>query len=258
MYLRPKSDEKLIEKLDSKFTEPIIRYKDYKDFTYRFIGMQKELDTILPTIVFVHGSPGSVLDYKRYLKDSLLNSKANLLTYERVGYGIKNNGDVQASIDFELEILHDVIKELNVHKTVVVGYSYGGTIIMASPKAYHYKISLAGALKAEYEPMFSAMKVYDWKFTRWLLPKQLQAAAKEKYAHLKELPDFNNRWNISPSPVLSIHGEKDWIVPYENTLYLKEVLDKDKLKINTLEDTGHELVWSEFDLIKAEIIKTLN
>jgi len=257
VIMSPKSDERVLEKLENPYTQPYLYYNKYKNFNYRVIAMQQVIDTTLPTLVFVHGSPGATLDYKKYFKDSTLLKKANILGYDRIGYGVDNVGDVQGSIALELEVLHDVIKELPLKKVILIGYSYGGSVVLASPKKYKYKVSLASAISADLEPMFWTLNFYNWRLTRWLIPKKIQAAAKEKYFHLTDLPNYENKWNKSLSPVVNIHGDKDWIVPYKNSIILQELLDKDKFKMVTIKDGGHELIWSDFELIKNEILKLL-
>jgi pimeloyl-ACP methyl ester carboxylesterase len=257
LMLKPSSDDKILEKLENAHRKPFIKYNKYKNFEYRVIAMQKVIDTTLPTLVFVHGSPGSPLDYARYFKDSLLNEKANIIGYERVGYGIKNEGNVQGSLESELEILHDVIKNILSEKIVLIGYSYGGTIVLASQKNYKYKVSLASAISADLEPMFWTLNLYKWPTTRWLIPKIVQAAAKEKYSHLSDLPRYNTIWTISKSPVVNIQGNKDWIVPFENSLILEQKFRNKDFKMVKIQGGGHELIWSDFDLIKNEILMTL-
>ena len=258
LMLKPRSDDKVLEKLDNAFHKPFVNYNNYKNFEYRVVAMQKVIDTTLPTLVFVHGSPGSPLDYARYFKDSLLNKKANILGYERVGYGLTNAGNVQGSIESELEILHDVIKNISSAKIVLIGYSYGGTIVLASPKNYKYKVSLASAISADLEPMFWTLNLYKWPITRPLIPKTVQAAAKEKYSHLSDLPKYDSHWTISKSPVVNIQGDKDWIVPYENSLILVHKFRNKDFKMVKIQGGGHELIWSDFDLIKNEILMTID
>jgi len=258
ILLKPASDEKITEKLSTGIAQPYIFKKEFKGFEYRLVSMQKELDTMLPTLVFVHGSPGSPLDYKRYLNDSCLNRKANLITYERVGYGLKNLGNVQGNLAFELELLHDLIKDIPEEKVILAGYSYGGSVILASNKKYKYKISMASAVVGEYEPMFGVLNFYKWKLTRPLVPPMLRAAAKEKYAHLIDLPKYKKKWNMSPSKVVNIHGDKDFIVPFKNSKFLELTIDADKFTMVIIKGGGHDLIWTNFDLIKSEILKTLN
>ena len=257
VLLKPSSDEKVLEKLNTSHDKPHVYYNSYQEFTYRVIAMQQEIDTLLPTLVFVHGSPGSTLDYSRYFKDSLLNTKANIIGYDRIGYGLGNAGEVQGSIASELAILHDVIENIPLEKVVLVGYSYGGPIVLASPKPYKYKVSLASAINGDLEPMFWMLNFYKWRLTRPLIPSILKAAAKEKFSHLTDLSAYDDQWNVSPSPVVNIQGDKDWIVPYENSTMLQQVIDKDKFTMVTIDGGGHELVWSHFELVKNEILKTL-
>ena len=257
ILLIPASNEKIIEKLSVGIAHPYILEKQFKGFDYRVVSMQKEIDTTLPTLVFVHGSPGSPLDYRRYLIDSALNEKANLIAYYRVGYGLKNLENV-VTIAFELEILHDVIKGIPEEKIILAGYSYGGPVILASNKNYKYKISMASAVVGEYEPMFGILNFYKWKLTRPLVPAMLRAAAKEKYAHLVDLPTYKEKWNLSPSKVVNIHGDKDFIVPFKNSEFLEKTIDADKFTMVTIKEGGHDLIWTNFDLIKSEILKTLN
>lgn len=257
IFLTPSSDKKVIKKLQNHYSTPTIYYNTFNQYKYRVIAMQKEIDTTLPTLVFVHGSPGNTLDYKRYFTDSILNKNANIIGYDRVGYGLNNLGDVQGSLTFEEAVLNDAIKDINLQQIILIGYSYGGTIVMASPKDYKYKISLAGAVAPDLEPMFWTLKFYDWKLTRWLLPKTLQAAAKEKYSHLTDLPKFADKWNVSPSRVLDIQGDKDWIVPYENSMYLKNKISQNKFTLVTIKGVGHELIWSDFELIRNKILTIL-
>ena len=258
ILLRPASDEKITDKLSIGIAQPNIFKKEFKGFDYRVIAMQKEIDTTLPTLVFVHGSPGSPLDYKRYLNDSSLNRKANLITYERVGYALKNLGNAQGTLAFELELLHDLIRDIPEEKVILVGYSYGGSVILASNKKYKYKISMASAVVGEYEPMFGVLNFYKWKLTRPLVPPMLRAAAKEKYAHLIDLPKYKEKWNMSPSKVVNIHGDKDFIVPFKNSEFLEHTIDTDKFTMVIIKGGGHDLIWTNFDLIKSEILKTFN
>ncbi|QCX38260.1 alpha/beta hydrolase [Aureibaculum algae] len=257
IFLSPTSDKKALTELSINSLHPKIIHKTYNGFEYRVAEMQQKIDTSLSTLVFVHGSPGDFLDYKRYLTDSTLNARANILSYDRIGYGTENTGNVQGTLAFELGLLNAVTNGIPAEKIILIGYSYGGSIVLASPKNYKYKVSLASAVNADLEPIFWGLKIYDWKLTRWILPKKVQAAAKEKYSHLFDLPKYENLWNKSPSPIVNIQGDADWIVPYENSIFLQHKIDVDKFKMITLDGVGHELVWSNFDLIKSEILKTL-
>ena len=252
-FISPKSDQQIRKVFEGERHQPHIRYSDFQGRKIRVIEMQEVLDTALPSLVFVHGSPGSSLDFKRYLKDEDLNAKYNLVAYDRVGYSDRDSGSPLNSVDAEVELLHTVLSGYDIEKTAVIGYSYGGTVVMASPLEYQKKVALAAAVKGELEPVFWALKLYEWKLTRPLLPGVLRAASEEKMRHIEELSGKDDRWKASGSQVLAVHGKKDFIVPYENSLYLAELLGN-RLDLVTLEEGDHALIWTEYDLIKKLLL----
>ena len=254
----PKSNKKILEDFSENNTEVFIRNKTFKNFRYRVIAAQKAIDTSKITLVFIHGAIGTSTDFKKYMFDKELNSKANLISYDRVGYGIHQTGDAQGSIAFETDLLEDLVVDLDASKIILVGYSYGGPIALASKKQYRKIVLLAPALYSKTEKMPWALNLYTWKATRWLVPKVWKAASKEKLSHIDDLQKFENYWNTNPSEVISIHGTKDWIVPYENSLLLKENFLQQKFELLTLENTGHGLVWTHFSEIKNSLIQQLN
>ena len=64
-FSTPKSDEKIRSEFSKSNSEVFIEQAQFKNFKYRIIKTQKKIDTTLPTIIFIHGSIGSVLDFKR-------------------------------------------------------------------------------------------------------------------------------------------------------------------------------------------------
>lgn len=256
-FISPKSDTEIRNKFKNTAFQPDITYESFKGRKVRVIKMNKTIDTLLPTLFFVHGSPGSSMDFQRYLKDPNLNSLANIVVYDRIGYGQENRGVVLESLEEEVNLLHQLIKSLNPSKIIMVGYSYGGTVVMASEKEYMKKIVLAAAVRGDLEPMFWAMNLYKWKFSRLLVPLVFQGASIEKLRHVTELPAYDQKWNLSPSSVLSIHGKEDFIVPFENSLYLEKLFEADKFRLIPLEDGNHSLIWTNFEFIKTELIKSI-
>ena len=257
-FTSPNSEADIVKKFQDERVQPSIHYEAYKDHSVRIIGMQKEIDSLLPTLFFVHGSPGSSMDFQRYLKDEELNSIANLFSYDRIGYGPERTGEVLNSLQEEVELLHQILEGIDIGSVILVGYSYGGTVVMASELGYKKKIALAAAVKGELEPMFWAMNLYRWELTRPLVPKVFRGASIEKFRHVKELGHYKEKWGVSDANVLSIHGKKDVIVPFENSLFLNALLDKDKFTLIPLDEGNHSLIWTNFDLIKKELIKSIS
>lgn len=257
-FSTPKFDKEITKIFNEENKEVVITHKEFNNFSYRVLAVQKEIDSALPTIVFVHGSVGSSLDFKKYMLDVDLNSKANLISYDRIGYGIEQTGNVQESISFETKLLEDLIKDLDKSKLILVGYSYGGPIVLASKTANKKIILLAPAVYSKVEPMPMLLNIYKWKATRWLMPKVWKAASKEKLSHRVDLQRFENNWQLNQSNIITIHGDEDWIVPYENSLFLEEKFSPQQFELVTLNGVGHGLVWTHFKEIKGILIQQLN
>ncbi len=249
----PKSDQSVFEEFQKLGIQPEITKEKYQKFDYRKVAVVR--DTSLPTIVFVHGTIGSVLDFKRYMTDSLLLEKFNMIVYDRIGYNYNENNSVQESIAFERDMLESITQRIQPEKTILVGYSYGGPIALASKRNYRKVVLLAPAVYSKVEPMPWMLNFYRWKLTRWLVPPIWKQASKEKLTHKEDLTKFENTWNTNPNKVLSIHGDADWIVPYENSTFLENQFPENQFSLVTLPEAGHGLVWSRFSEIRNELLK---
>lgn len=257
-FSKAKTDETILKEFEEYERSVYINHHTFEDFRYRVLATQEKIDTTLPTLVFVHGSIGSAMDFKQYLLDSTLRKRTNMISYDRIGYGVAHRGDVQESIEFEKNMLEDLIKEIDQSNVILVGYSYGGPIALASIKEYKKIVLLAPAVYSVVEPMPWALNFYKFPLTRWLMPSGWKAASKEKISHPSDLKKYEENWQMNPSEVVSVHGASDWIVPYENSTYLSEMFSPQKFELLTLPDAGHGLVWSNFFEIRKVLLEQLN
>ncbi|CAL2084993.1 Pimeloyl-ACP methyl ester carboxylesterase [Tenacibaculum sp. 190524A02b] len=249
----PNSDEKLLKKFEQAAIKPVIKYKTYRGFRYRTLNSIHNQE--LPTIIFVHGTIGSSSDFAKYMMDEDLLKKFNFISYDRIGYNYQDKNHVQESIAFERDLLDAIISTIPSKKIIIAGYSYGGPIALASKKQVKKILLFAPAVYSKVEPMPWLLNFYKWKITRWLVPKIWQEASKEKISHKSDLRKFENKWNNTPNTIVCIHGNEDWIVPYENSLYLKKHFSNKQFNLITLNSTGHDLIWSQFSQIKQQLLK---
>lgn len=255
-FTLPKSDKKVLATFETSTVKPKLSYEKFKNFEYRKLTFIK--DTTLPTVVFVHGAIGSCLDFSRYIKDTLLSKKANFISYDRVGYNHDDKNDVQESIVFEADVLEDITKNLPKEKTIIVGYSYGGPIALAVKNKYKKIVLFAPAVYSKVEPMPWILTLYKWKITRWLVPDIWKQAAKEKMTHREDLQNFEKNWHKNSNKIVSIHGDEDAIVPYENSEYLETQFPKEQFELITIKEAGHGLIWTNFDFIKQQLLNQLD
>ncbi|WP_299675614.1 alpha/beta fold hydrolase [uncultured Tenacibaculum sp.] len=255
-FTAPKSDAKILEAYQNSRLKPVLTNETYNGFNYRKLSLV--VNDSLPTMVFVHGTIGSINDFSKYISNSDLQAKCNMVAYDRIGYNYNDKNHVQESINFERNMLKDVIKDLPFNKTILVGYSYGGPIALAVKKKVKEIILLAPAVHSSVEPMPWMVNFYKWKLTRWLVPRIWKEASKEKLSHKKDLKLFESDWENTPNKIISIHGSGDWIVPYENSKLLEDQFPEDQFQLITIDKANHGLVWSNFDAIKSQFLKILN
>ena len=123
-FAKPKTNAQILKKFSKEKFHPTIRFVPYQNKKIRVIAMQEAIDTMLPTLVFVHGSPGSCLDFKKYFTDINIHQKANIIAFDRIGYDEENEGDVLNSVALELEVLSKVIGNIKLEKIILIGYNY--------------------------------------------------------------------------------------------------------------------------------------
>ncbi|SNR16900.1 alpha/beta fold hydrolase [Tenacibaculum jejuense] len=256
IFTAPKPDAKILEAYENSLVKPVLTSETYNGFNYRKLSLI--VNDSLPTMVFVHGTIGSINDFSKYISDRDLQTKCNMIAYDRIGYNYNDENHVQESINFERNMLKDVISNLPSEKTILVGYSYGGPIALAVKEKVKKIILLAPAVHSSVEPMPWMINFYKWKLTRWLVPRIWKEASKEKLSHKKDLKHFEGDWESTPNKVVSIHGSGDWIVPYENSKLLEDQFPEDQFKLVTIDKANHGLVWSNFETIKNQFLKILD
>lgn len=252
IFSAPSSDKAILAKFENASITPKIERRTYHSFSYRLLSVIH--NPKLPTLIFIHGSIGSCADFKEYMQDPDLLKKYNMVAYDRIGYNYNNEDHVQESIAFERDLLDDLISSLNTNTVILTGYSYGGPIALATKHQVKKIILLAPAVYSKVEPTPWAVNFYKWPLTRWLVPKIWKEASREKLSHPKDLENFENKWKETTNTILSIHGTSDWIVPHSNSEFLLKEFPSEQFQLLDIQDTGHELIWTQFSFIKQQLL----
>ncbi len=198
-------------------------------------------DSIL--VCFIHGAPGSSMDFKRYLSDTLLLQNAKLMAIDRPGYG--NSSQYFENISRQAKDLMKVINNAGKYKRLIlVGHSYGCPIAAEMAIQNREKVSkvifLAGVIDPFHEQVFWYAKLFNLPLLNALIPKDFQSAIFEKINHKKHLLKLHEHWTELTVPILMIHGLKDtYLAPYNNVNYAKQNIPKKYLKLQLEKDKGH-------------------
>lgn len=212
-----------------------------------------------PSLVFIHGSPGSWSAWKNYLTDSLLQKKYRIIAPDRPGFGYS---DFRKSKDLEEQasILNTFLAKIDNGKPItLIGHSYGGPLIvemaLEEPKQYENLMILAGALDPEAEKPEKWRKPLLWFPLKYIVPGALRPSNDELWYLKQDLITMRTDLKYLSQNVMIIHGTEDSLVPYQNVSFMqKHFTNTNTLKVISLENEDHFIVWSQESLIKEELL----
>jgi pimeloyl-ACP methyl ester carboxylesterase len=82
----------------------------------------------LPTLFFVHGSPGSWDAFSVYMKDKDLLAKYRMISIDRPGFGYSQFGDAK-NMQEQSQIISPLLDYINNKKPIyIIGHSLGGPL----------------------------------------------------------------------------------------------------------------------------------
>lgn len=251
------SDKKVQKKFKNLPIKPKIGRYELDGRTIRYLELGPE---DAPTIVFIHGAPGSSQDYMKYLQDSSLYQNYHLLAVDRPSYGYSNFGKALPSIAEQARYLAPVLA-LNQYKKppILVGHSYGGPVAvrlaMDCPEQTGPLYLLASALDPEHEKLFWFNYPMRYTIFNWPLPRSLKVANKEKLAHAKELEEMLPLWENLENETVLVHGRNDKIVPIENSYFAEKALTKAPVDSLYQDKMNHFLIWNHYELIRDRLLE---
>ena len=87
-------------------------------------------------VVLIHGNPGSYQDYTLAVVGRLSQSY-RVVAFDRPGHGYSERHDsVQTTVEVQALIIRDALQKLGLKKPVLVGHSWGGSLVLAAAVAY--------------------------------------------------------------------------------------------------------------------------
>jgi pimeloyl-ACP methyl ester carboxylesterase len=243
----------------SKFTNAgvALTISNFTDSIYT-LHYAKTGNDSLPTLLFVHGSPGSWNAYETYLLDSALRNKYRLISIDRLGFGYSQFNNAQ-NLQIHTNIINKLIKHLENNKPIyAIGHSYGGPVVAnmaADNKRINGIVIIAGALSAALEEPEKWRTAFINTPLVYIVPGALRPSNKELWWLKDDLKILDKKLNNIRCKVIVIHGTKDQLVPYENALFMKKNMTaSDTLKLITIKDENHFIPWNNFELVKKELL----
>jgi pimeloyl-ACP methyl ester carboxylesterase len=214
----------------------------------------------LPTLFFVHGTPGSWDAFEDYLKDPELLQHFRMVSIDRPGFGYSDYGKPE-HLDRQSELISPVFRLLqNQHPMYIAGHSLGGPMVIKlaadNPSAFSAIVILSGSIDpAEEKPEKWRPLLFKTPLN-YFVPGAMRPSNQELWYLKKDLVDLKPDFAKIHCPVYFIHGASDTWVPPANVEYGKRLLVNSKqILVKILPGANHFIPWTRFKEIKEVLLK---
>jgi pimeloyl-ACP methyl ester carboxylesterase len=213
-----------------------------------------------PSLVFIHGSPGSWFHYMKFMWDEDLRKKYRIISFDRPGFGYSDFGDAMHLQD-QCKLLLPVLQKLKTtHPMYLCGHSYGGPVVAKlaadAPGLFDKVIITAGALDPGLEKAEAWRHVMGRKPMFWFLPGAFQQSNTELLYLKEDLKPLAGELDKITTHIIFIHGDKDTWVPIENIAYgKKKMIHAASITIDTLKGADHQIPWNRREDFKNILMR---
>ena len=215
----------------------------------------------MPTLFFVHGSPGSWNVFKSYLQDRDLLARYRMISVDRPGFGYSEFNHAK-NLREQTDIIGQLLRLIqNTRSIFLVGHSLGGPLIvnlaLDNPNLVAGLVILAGSL----DP--NAEKPERWRPflfrtpLNYFVPGAWRPSNEELWYLKTDLKKLDKKLDQIACPVWLIHGTKDNLVPFSNVAYAKRKFRNSKIAVKALPNANHFIPWTHFEDIKAVLLSLL-
>ena len=214
----------------------------------------------LPTLFFIHGSPGNWNAFAEYMKDSQLLKKFRMVSIDRPGFGYSDFGNAE-HLDMQSLRISPLFSQLTNHKPMfLAGHSLGGPLVVKlgaeNPGIFSGLVIISGSIDPKEE---KPEKWRPWLFNtslNYLVPGALRPANEELWYLKKDLVPLAKDFAKISCPVYFIHGASDDWVPPANVTYGKSLLvHAPFIEVTMIPRANHFIPWTKFNEIRAVLLK---
>lgn len=214
----------------------------------------------LPTLFFIHGTPGSWDAFARYLRDKELLSRFRMVAIDRPGFGYSDFGRAE-HLSVQSELMVPVIKSLSNGKPLfMVGHSMGGPMVVKIAADLNGAVGGLILLAGSLDP--AAEKPEKWRpwlmYTplKLLVPGALRTSNEELWYLKKDLVIMKPDYAKIKAPVYLLHGDKDQLVPVSNVEYAQKMFTEAScVDVTIFPGQNHFIPWTRFNEIKTLLMK---
>ena len=217
----------------------------------------------LPPLLLIHGAPGGWFSNIALVDDPDLQARYHIIAVSRPGYHkskFKNRRKSLTSIQLQAVAIHEALRlNRSFKEGVVFGTSYGAPIAAKMaidyPKDFYHLVLVAGALDPDNEKFWWFHQYLRSLFVRISMPRFINTATDEKFAHIKELQQLLPQWPKLHTPTTVVQGNRDQIVPVVNFEFAKNQLKNKQAEFISVSGAGHLIRRSHPHVIKEPVIE---
>lgn len=251
------SDEVATERFNKAGVPLVIRRLSVN---HRTLHYTKTGNDSLPTIVFVHGSPGSWDAFESYMRDAVLLNKYRMISVDRPGFGYSDFREALNLQDQSLIINALFAKEDNHKPVYLVGHSLGGPLIVQmaidKPGYFDALVILAGSIDPKMEQPEKWRPLLMNNPLKFLVPGAMRPSNDELWYLKKDLKILAPQMSKVNTRIYVVHGDKDVLVPYANMDFaVKNFTHARSLDTLTLPGANHFIPWSHYKAVRGVLLK---
>lgn len=208
----------------------------------------------LPTLVFIHGSPGSWMNYANYMWDPALGRKFKMISIDRPGFGYSGFGK-PLHLHEQCEIILPVLQSVKNEKPMYLfGHSMGAPVAIQlaamDPLLFKGLVIAAGSIDVSQEKKETWRKIMAVKPLYWTLPGAFGPSNTELLFLKSDLLPLQKQFAKVICEVHFIHGSKDTWVPIQNIAYGKKMMvNAKRITVDTIYNADHQIPWKNRDRI---------
>lgn len=215
---------------------------------------------VKPLLFFIHGAPGAWYGWMKQLDDSILQSRFDMVSVDRPGYGKSKGFQNPVPLGRQAELLASILKKLKKNREVIlVARSYGSPvacrIAMDYPELVQGMVLISSAVDPAHEKFFWFSDLGKKSWVRALLPDAINLATDEKFKHQEDLNELLPCWNSLNIPVRILVGENDNIVDPLNSRFLDSVLFNSPHQLIRLAGVDHLVSYRKPEIVRKEILE---
>lgn len=250
------SDSKAKAEFEQKGLQISFGYADAGKIKIHYI--KTGADT-LPTLFFVHGSPGSWDAFKIYMLDTALSNHFRMISVDRPGFGYSDFGEARHLAEQAVMINKVILKENNQKPVHLIGHSIGGPVIVQMaqdhPEAFASLTILAGSISPQEEPKEYWRYLFMYTPLRLLMPGAFKPSNNEIIYFKKDMNRIDTGYALLQLPVTFIHGDADKFVTVKNVDYgKKKLVNNPDVKVIIIPGASHFIPWEHYNLIRLHLL----